>query len=425
MGRRPERRDQRARRVDFRSFFSGRGVTTNFVSPIRPGEPDHLVRAAVRPGHPGRSPTGLDRAPDLVQPGQGDPHARSLGWIVRTSVDKYGLDAYIYDSTNDNTANYDRVLFARNKDAADPVADLREGRVGRRQGQDQSAALLDGKTAGMLVKVEALTTTLSQVRLFHTSVSRANATWPSWPGRARLHRDFEEYVAQTFPTSHRRRLRRARGRRGQRGDLRRSRPCTGRRRTSRCIEYLINTYQPDLALVGYPATDEFQHQFLGLVSPTLPNGEPNPAYDDIDVNGTPDGRVQQREAFIRRAYEGADTTMRLAQDAAGQATPTTFVGSDHGSRRSSWPSTPARCWSTSACCPSRRPRTAARPTGETIGKAKACWAGGAVQIYLNLAGRDPGRRRRCNRWQLPTRRRPWPPIKAAFLASADPNDWTR
>ena len=28
-------------------------------------------------------------------------------------------------------------------------------------------------------------------------------------------------------------------------------------------------------------------------------------------------------------------------------------------------------------------------TGETIGKAKACFAGGAVQIYLNLAGRDP------------------------------------
>ena len=29
------------------------------------------------------------------------------------------------------------------------------------------------------------------------------------------------------------------------------------------------------------------------------------------------------------------------------------------------------------------------PSGETIGKAKACWAGGTVQIYLNLAGRDP------------------------------------
>ena len=38
-----------------------------------------------------------------------------------------------------------------------------------------------------------------------------------------------------------------------------------------------------------------------------------------------------------------------------------------------------------------KPQTSnCRPaTGETIGKAKACWAGGAVQIYLNLAGRDP------------------------------------
>ena len=29
------------------------------------------------------------------------------------------------------------------------------------------------------------------------------------------------------------------------------------------------------------------------------------------------------------------------------------------------------------------------PVGETIGKAKACWAGGALQIYLNVTGRDP------------------------------------
>ncbi len=38
-----------------------------------------------------------------------------------------------------------------------------------------------------------------------------------------------------------------------------------------------------------------------------------------------------------------------------------------------------------------KPQTSnCRPaTGETIGKAKACWAGGTVQIYLNLAGRDP------------------------------------
>ena len=61
------------------------------------------------------------------------------------------------------------------------------------------------------------------------------------------------------------------------------------------IEYVLDLYQPDLALVGYPVTDEVQHQFLGLVTKTLPGGAPNPAYDDVQVNGTPDHRVKQRE----------------------------------------------------------------------------------------------------------------------------------
>ena len=66
--------------------------------------------------------------------------------------------------------------------------------------------------------------------------------------------------------------------------------------------------------------------------------------------------------------------------------PTTFVSSDHGfapqflAVDASLPlvelgllSTPQ----TSNCRPA---------AGETIGKAKACWAGGAVQIYLNVVG---------------------------------------
>ena len=96
------------------------------------------------------------------------------------------------------------------------------------------------------------------------------------------------------------------------------------------LEYMIDTYQPDLALVGYPVTDEFQHQFLGLVSPRVPDGSPNPAYDDVLLDGTKDGRVEVREGFIRRAYQGADATMRLAQDELGKRRLTTFVGSDHG-----------------------------------------------------------------------------------------------
>jgi hypothetical protein len=94
---------------------------------------------------------------------------------------------------------------------------------------------------------------------------------------------------------------------------------------------MIETYQPDLALVGYPVTDEFQHQFLGLVTPTVPDGSPNPAYDDVLLDGTSDKRVEIREGFIRRAYEGADATMRMARELLGKPkTVATFVGSDHG-----------------------------------------------------------------------------------------------
>src|SRR4029079_15997994 len=62
-------------------------------------------------------------------------------------------------------------------------------------------------------------------------------------------------------------------------------------------------------------------------------------------------------------------------------------------------------------------------TGETIGKAKACWAGGTVQIYLNLAGRYPaggGFTQVAAANEASTVAQ----IKAAFLALSDPNDWT-
>ena len=103
--------------------------------------------------------------------------------------------------------------------------------------------------------------------------------------------------------------------------------------------------------------------------------------------------------------------------------PTTFVSSDHGfapqflAIDASQPlvelgllSTPQ----TSNCRPA---------TGETIGKAKACWAGGALQIYLNVAGRDPASAAGSSRSRH-GRRRDRRQIKAAYLGLVDPNDWT-
>ena len=142
-------------------------------------------------------------------------------------------------------------------------------------------------------------------------------------------------------------------------------------------------------MVGYPVTDEFQHQFLGLVTEKLPNGDANPAFDDVQVNGTPDNRVAEREGFIQRAYEGADETMRLAQELMDDRDLTTFVSSDHGFAPQ-FAAIDASKVLVDLGLLSRPQTSNCRPaTGETIGKAKACWAGGTVQIYLNLAGRDP------------------------------------
>ncbi len=72
-----------------------------------------------------------------------------------------------------------------------------------------------------------------------------------------------------------------------------------------------------------------------------------------------------------------------------------------------------------------KPQTAnCRPAaGETIGKAKACWAGGALQVYLNVVGRDPvgGGFQQVPAADVDAT---VAAISAAFKGLVDPNDWT-
>ena len=340
------------------------------------------------------------------------------------TTDKYGLNAWIFDSTNDSTTNYDKVLFSRTKSAADAVATIGKGVFADVKVKIQGGAL-DGKTAGMLVRVEELTPDLSRVRLFHTSVSRAVATWPTWPGEPGFSGDFAEYLAQTFPTS-------------TAADFAILEAGVTSEETyaeqglywatghQPMLKYVMNTYHPDLLLAGVPTTDEFQHQFLGLVSTKLPNGAANPAYDDVDLNGVPDGRVAQREAFIRTAYQEADETLTLARDLAG-GNPVTFVSSDHGFAPQFLAIDASRPLVDLGLLSKPQTSNCRTAVGETIGSAKACWAGGALQIYLNVVGRDP------------VNVAPAAPftqiaaaevdatvtkIREAFKGLVDPNDWT-
>nr|MBP7692968.1 alkaline phosphatase family protein [Anaerolineales bacterium] len=411
--------------VDFRGFFSGRGVATNFVGATDDAafvasfglQFDHPAGFAGQAAFPGAAP--VDAAGWVNVPRSYSPAKEMRLRVLDFGVDKYGLDAYIFDSTNDRKVNYNRVLFARAKDGAQAVATLARGQWADVKVKISGGAL-DGKTAGFLVKVEALSGDLSQVRLFHTSVSRAIASWPGWsePG---FTGDFEEYVAQKFTTS-------------TAADFAIleagvvseetyvEQGLFWEKSTHPLLRYIAKKYQPDLLLVGYPLTDEFQHQFLGLITPGLPNGAPNPAYDDVQVNGTPDGRVSQRAAFIRRAYQGADATLALAQSLMPKKA-TTFVASDHGFAPQFLAVDASRVLVDLGLL--SRPQTSnCRPaTGETLGKAVACWAGGTVQIYLNLAGRDPAG---AGFTQIPAAQEAATvaQIKAAFLALSDPNDWT-
>ena len=247
--------------------------------------------------------------------------------VLDFGVDKYGLNAWIFDSTNDRTTNYDKVLFSRTKSAADSVGILAKGEWADVKVTIQGGTL-NGLTAGMLIRVEELTANLSRVRLFHTSVSRAIASWPTWPGEAGFTGDFAEFLAQKFPTS-------------TAADFAILEAGVVSEETYveqglawktahlPMLEYVVEKYEPDLLLAGMPTTDEFQHQFLGLVSPKLPGGAPNPAFDDVDLNRVPDGRVAAREAFIRTAYEEADEVLTRARELMGRD-PATFVASDHG-----------------------------------------------------------------------------------------------
>ena len=112
------------------------------------------------------------------------------------------------------------------------------------------------------------------------------------------------------------------------------------------------------------------------------------------------------QSFIQRAYRGADETLALVKSLMPDESDT-FVSSDHGFAPQFLAIDASKVLVDLGLL--SKPQTSnCRPaTGETIGKAKACWAGGTVQIYLNLAGTRSGRWRlhadRCDRGS----QRPW------------------
>jgi 2',3'-cyclic-nucleotide 2'-phosphodiesterase (5'-nucleotidase family) len=374
--------------VDFRSFHSSRGVATNYER-----ESDDATFIGI---------FGLDY--DV------DPLAEAAGWsnvpasfspplqtvmIVRDFGEpKYDHNVYIYDSTDDATVNYDHALLVRapSNDGANAAADLTVGawadiKLTIEGGSD------DGGTGGMLVKLEELNDDASQFRLYHTSVSRVTASYVADP-------DFEETLAANFPTS-------------TAADFA---PLEAGIVTEDTyveqgqmwedshfayLRYILGSgpvptsdggtidglgVKPHLLMLGTPVTDEFQHQFLGLVTRTDIDGDPNPYFDDLDGDGARDGRLAVRRGYIRSAYVLADRTLRLGRQLMGGRT-TTFATSDHGFAPA-WQAVNARKVLFDASVDGVSLHASGENAVSNCGAdatdlAKACWAGGTIQVYVN------------------------------------------
>src|SRR5262245_18017024 len=376
--------------VDFRTFFSNRGVLVNHDLPGQPAAANAFgvsyQRVDLDPA------VGWSHVPDSFSPAmQEQVKLTNTAFPASDNVDRF-FDLYLYDSTDDGLTNYDNVLAAPStagKDGNQAVAVLAEG-----EWADVKVTLTGGRagqTAGFYLKAVDLSPDLSRFRLYFTSIARANATFNGCtyaPGCATA-LGFEETLNADFPSS-------------TAADFA---PLeAGIVDEDTYVEqglmwkdahwaYLRFIFEelgvrPDLLMLGTPATDEFSHQFMGLVTPTDMDGNPNPFFDDVTDDDVPDGRVAVREGYIREAYHEADQTLALARSLMGEDDTTVFASSDHGFAPQ-WYAVNAGTVLAQAGLQATEQTSNCRVGGAPT-KAKACWAGGTAQIYVSLAGRDPG-----------------------------------
>jgi len=375
--------------VDFRSFFSNRGILLNYDLP---GQPAGANSQGVSYQRVDLDPAaGWTNVPASFSPAmQEQLKLTNTAFPSSDNVDRF-YDLYIYDSTDDATTSYDQVLVvpstaSKNGDAA--VADLEQD-----EWADVKMTLTGGRagqTAGFHLKAIDLAGDLSRFRVYFTSIARANATYSGCtyaPGCA-TPLGFEETLNGEFPSSTAADFAPLEG-----GivdeDTYVQQGLMWKDAHFAYLDHIFNTLgvRPDLLLLGTPVTDEFSHQFMGLVTRTDMDGDPNPYFDDVNGDGTKDNRLAVREGYIRSAYQEADQTLALGRSLMG-GNPTTFASSDHGFAPQ-WYAVNAGTVLKDAGLQATEQTSNCRVGGAPT-KAKACWAGGTAQIYVSLAGRDPG-----------------------------------
>ncbi|HET9289685.1 MAG TPA: alkaline phosphatase family protein, partial [Actinomycetes bacterium] len=387
--------------VDFTTFFSTRGVLT---APAVPAEQAGAARFGlsyqVAEFEPASGWSNVPAGDPATEPQQSTLTVTSTNSAL--NPDRV-YDVYVFDSRADSRRAYDRVLLvpaAAGKDASQAAATLREGRFVevKLRGADGLIGARAGQSAGFYVKLTDLADDLSSFKVYFTSVARANATCrtdacAALPAGGTGEDPLEKYIADNLPSwiaadfapleahiiDEDTYVEQGLNLETRYGDA--------------VVRFVLGELQPetDLAMVGFPVTDEFSHQFLGLLTPTDLDGRPNPFFDNVDGEGPRDNRIGVRTRYIRSAYHGADEKLGLTRRFMPRDA-VVMASSDHGFA-AAWEAINAgKVLTDIGLQPSEQPGNCRLDAAAaTTTKAKACYAGGTAQIYLNLAGRDqPG-----------------------------------
>ena len=372
--------------IDFRNFFSTRGVLASpAVASEQAGAAAFGISYQVAGFSAASDWTSTPAGDDAVSPPQQAVLTVATTFAAQNPTRTY--DVYVYDSVVNGTSAYDRVLLTRSgvaKNAAQAAANLGVGDWVdvRLVGADGLIGARAGQTAGFYVKLTGLTGSAGSIgsfKLYFTSVSRAIASCACDP-------NFESTLVDRFPTSTAADFAPLEAgiidedtyvEQGLKwADFHRP-----------ALDYILKTVQPntDLLMLGAPTTDEFQHQFMGLVTPTDIDGAPNPYFDDLTNDNVPDGRTAIREEYIRSAYHEADDTLALGRSLMG-GEPTTFVSSDHGFAPQWYAVNAGKVLADANIQAPEQVSNCRAATGAgAVNLAKACWAGGTAQFYVNPA----------------------------------------
>lgn len=375
--------------VDFRTFFSNRGILLNYDLP---GQPAGANAFGVSYQRVDLDPAvGWVNVPVSYSPAmQEQLKLTNTAFPATDNVDRF-YDLYIYDSTNDATTNYDKVLIVAataGKDGSQAVANLEAGEWANIKVTLTGGRV--GQTAGFYLKAIEIAPDLSKFRLYFTSIARANASYNgcSYAPGCSTPLGFEEALNAMFPSSTAADFAPL-----EAGiideDTYVEQGLMWKEAHFAYLDYIFNTLgvRANLLMLGNPVTDEFSHQFMALVTPTDIDGQPNPYYDDANNDDIPDGRLEIREGYLRAAYAEADQTLALGRSLMGEGT-AVFASSDHGFAPQ-WYAVNAGTVLKNAGLQASEQTSNCRVGGAPT-KAKACWAGGTAQIYISLAGRDPG-----------------------------------